>query len=144
MQTFIPFKNIDKSFKILDRQRLGKQRVEAIQIAYACLDISNFQWQNHPAVKMWKGYESFLIKKYLRKAIIEWKKRGYNNNKCNEHYKKLYQFVKNKKCIKPKWITNTFCKSHQSNLLRKNKTYYEKYFKLDNHNLEYIWPKGDK
>ena len=32
MQTFLPYKDIQKSVKCLDYRRLGKQRVEAMQI----------------------------------------------------------------------------------------------------------------
>ena len=32
MQTFLPYKSFNKSFKVLDYRRLGKQRVEAMQI----------------------------------------------------------------------------------------------------------------
>ena len=31
MQTFLPYSNFKKSAKCLDRQRLGKQRVEALK-----------------------------------------------------------------------------------------------------------------
>ena len=32
MQTFLPYASFEESAKVLDRQRLGKQRVECLQI----------------------------------------------------------------------------------------------------------------
>ena len=52
MQTFITSENISETAKILDTQRLGKQRVEAVQIANILLDQTDSKgWRNHPAVK---------------------------------------------------------------------------------------------
>ena len=80
MQTFLPYKSFDKSFKVLDYRRLGKQRVEAMQILNVLLGRTKTKgWVNHPATKMWKGYENAL-KQYLNKCIDHWIARGYNNN----------------------------------------------------------------
>ena len=35
-------------------------------------------WSNHPAAKMWKGYEEAL-ETYMAVCIDEWVKRGYKN-----------------------------------------------------------------
>jgi len=140
MQTFIVTKEMDRNAEILDRSRLGKQRVEAIQIARTLLGLSN-GWENHPAVKMWRGYESFLVKIYLKSIMNEWIKRGYNNDKCGKHYLQLLECIKSSEPIVPNWFSEDFFRSHQSNLLRKNKDHYSKYFSDVPDNLEYIWPK---
>ena len=62
MQTFITDFDMAQNAKKLDDKRLGKQRIEALQIAN-CLLVKESRWKNHPAVKMWKGYERFLIRK---------------------------------------------------------------------------------
>lgn len=54
MQTFLPYSSFKDSARVLDRQRLGKQRVENMQIITALLD-PDYGWQNHPAVNMWRG-----------------------------------------------------------------------------------------
>ncbi len=141
MQTFIPFKDIQRTAKALDGKRLGKQRIEAIQIERILLKITNTNaWTNHPTVKMWKGYESYLIKVYLRAILDEWKNRGYKNTLSENHYSELSSLIKNKKIIKPTWINKKFCKSHQSNLLRKNPEHYKKFFPKTPNNLPYVWP----
>ena len=59
MQTFTPFSDFEASMRVLDRKRLGKQRVEVIQIVRA-LTVPGYAWGSHPAALMWKGYEEAL------------------------------------------------------------------------------------
>lgn len=70
MQTFLPFPDYDKSARVLDDRRLGKQRVECLQILKA-LTIPSYGWQNHPAVKMWRGWEMQLCS-YASYILDEW------------------------------------------------------------------------
>ncbi len=41
MQTFIPEPDLYQSVRVLDRQRLGKQRVETLQIMNACVGLAH-------------------------------------------------------------------------------------------------------
>src|SRR5919107_1251142 len=59
MQTFVPYADFEASARALDQKRLGKQRVEVIQIVRA-LTVPGYAWSQHPAVLMWKGYEEAL------------------------------------------------------------------------------------
>jgi len=94
MQTFLPYPNFTKSAAVLDRQRLGKQRVETLQILRALSD-SSYGWQNHPAVKMWRGCERALAA-YGLLICAEWIDRGYKDT-C---MKKIMTFVdEDKVCI---------------------------------------------
>jgi hypothetical protein len=70
MQTFLPYPDFMKSAECLDSQRLGKQRVEAFQIWQTLTDQSD-GWKNHPAIKMWKGYEDALLR-YLDCCVWQW------------------------------------------------------------------------
>jgi hypothetical protein len=142
MQTFLPYQNIRHSAKVLDRHRLGKQRIEAVQIARECLGITKSNWSNHPAVKMWVGYEPFLVKVYLRAIMSEWKRRGYKNTKTEQNYFELLPYIAGKKVIKPHWIDEKFCKSHRSNLVYKKPDYYSQFFS-EKSGMEYVWPKKD-
>ena len=58
MQTFLPYSNFKETASILDYRRLGKQRVEAMQIINSIEKQTG--WKHHPIVKMWEGYESAL------------------------------------------------------------------------------------
>ena len=79
MQTFLPYKDFKKSAEVLDYKRLGKQRVEALQIHNIVSGKrTTGGWINHPAVKMWRGYMDALAL-YHNTMIDEWVSRGYNN-----------------------------------------------------------------
>jgi len=140
MQTFIVDRDMRRSASYLDNKRLGKQRVEAIQIARLLLGISEGNgWENHPAAKMWKGHETFLIRKYLRAVLDEWADRGFRNDKCEAHYDELSLRVKGKATIRPPWIEKVI-ESHRSNLIRKSPGHYRKFWPSVSHNLPYVWP----
>ncbi len=74
MQTFLPFADFAASARALDDRRLGKQRVEALQIVRA-LTRETYGWQHHPAVRMWRGYEEALGS-YGIVVCREWRRRG--------------------------------------------------------------------
>jgi hypothetical protein len=133
MQTFLPYPDIKKSLKVLDSQRLGKQRVEAYQILNIILNRTKTKgWRNHPAVRMWKGRANAL-KCYFNKSIEEWVARGYKNNMKLERIRG--------KIIFPRWFGNrNFHSSHKSNLLRKNKNFYSKFGWKESSDLPYVWP----
>ena len=139
MQTFLPHMNIVTAINILDNKRLGKQRVEAIQIA-SCLLEKETRWKNHPAVLMWKGYEAYLVFFYIFITISAFASRGFRNEKCLIHYARLSKLVSRTNLKRPPWYNERFVKAHQSNLVRKNKEYYSKHFPNVKNDLEYIWP----
>lgn len=133
MQTFLPYENFSESLRCLDYRRLGKQRVEAMQILNALQPgYTQKGWVNHPATKMWRGYEEAL-KMYMNMCIEEWVNRGYNNN---------MEIVKIAKDVTmPPWLGNEdFHASHRSNLLRKDLEYYSQFNWSEPDDLPYIWP----
>lgn len=143
MQTFLPYADFYASAACLDRQRLGKQRVEIVQILSANLGLTK-GWANHPATKMWKGYETGLL--FYGLAICqEWKKRGYQDG-CEEKMRELF-FRSGRKILwpaadlLPRWFgDDAFHRSHQSNLLRKLPTHYSQFGWEVEPNLPYVWP----
>lgn len=146
MQTFITDFNMAQNARNLDNKRLGKQRVEAIQILN-CLLIEESRWKTHPAVKMWKGHEEYLLRQYLLFIMLEWETRGFKNTKCVIRREELYKYFESKKelsnlnnILKPKWLTENFIESHRSNLLRKDYEFYIQKFPDTKLGLEYIWP----
>ncbi len=150
MQTFLPYKSFEKSMQVLDYRRLGKQRVETGQIleiltgkAFLPKNVlldsdgnwtpNKKGWSNHPAVKMWCGYEEYL-KYYLSANINEWIIRGYRNTIA------LPQFNLSENSVPLFLGCESFHESHRSNLLRKNREHYLVYWNCKD-NLEYVWPK---
>lgn len=143
MQTFMPFPSFAQSARVLDRQRLGKQRVECLQITTALLSGSG-AWYNHPATRMWVGYEIALVKYGLTVCKV-WKDRGYRDT-CFGKIRALISHVTMDEINNaplPHWVGDPdFHTSHQSNLVRKKPEHYRPYFPDVPDNLEYIWPKG--
>tara|TARA_R100000278_G_C5400100_1_gene139270 strand:+ start:129 stop:551 length:423 start_codon:yes stop_codon:yes gene_type:complete len=138
MQTFLPYADFSLSASVLDYRRLGKQRVEALQIYNALVDNPTLQgnkykgWLNHPAVLMWKGYEEALLL-YKNKMIEEWRDvRKYNNT---------MEIVEVPDSIKmPPWVGDERVHaSHRSNLLRKDFEFYSKFGWQEDIDLEYYW-----
>lgn len=146
MQTFLPDEDFRLSAKFLDYRRLGKQRVECKQLlsalGYTILNGSlcwtpppaNVGWINHPAAKMWRGYELALAE-YQADCIREWVSRGYNNTM------ERVVIPDDVDLVYPPWLGNeAFHASHRSNLLRKDPDWYGKFDWKEPTNLEYVWP----
>ena len=137
MQTFLPYEDFTLSAQCLDYRRLGKQRVEALQIFNALEGIPTKSgkqytgWLNHPAVTMWRGYEEALLL-YKNKMIEEWILRGYNNT--------MEMVGVSDDVEMPHWLGNEkLHSSHRSNLLRKDFEFYSQYGWRETPNLEYYW-----
>jgi hypothetical protein len=124
----------------LDYKRLGKQRIEARTIydinTGANKDWDNpGAWANHPAVKMWKGYENTLAL-YHDTCLMVWEYKGYKNN-----MPRLNDYTFNNIII-PDWYTIDLVNSHRSNLLRKDPVFYGQYRWDVPDNLPYVWGQG--
>ena len=133
MQTFLPLPSMGQSIRCLDSKRLGKQHVEAMQILKALNGDYNKTgaWVNHPATKMWRGYEAALTF-YKDLCIEEWIRRGFNNTMDyrKEHTAKM-----------PPWFGDTkFHASHRSNLMRKDADFYSQFNWEEPDDLPYVWP----
>jgi hypothetical protein len=141
MQTFLPYKDFARSAKVLDRQRLGKQRVEGLQILQCLLGIGSLRWKNHPAVKMWKGHEPYLVR-YIEAICDEWTSRGYKDT-VKTKIQRLCDVEPMMTYSAPLWLGDTkFHRSHQSNLIRKLPAHYRQYFPTISSHLPYVWPDG--
>ena len=130
MQTFLPYSNFQQSAEVLDWRRLGKQRVEGMQIIKTILNPEQKGWQNHPIVIMWTPYVQAL-QLYTNTIINEWIKRGYNNNM------KLYEI---NSLTMPHWLgKEEFHASHRANLLRKDFKHYSQFGWIENPTNPYVW-----
>ena len=141
MQTFLPYARFALSARVLDRQRLGKQRVECLQILRTLCGESD-GWRNHPAVRMWAGYEAWLGH-YAFRIICEWTDRGYRDT-C---WAKILDLMPTgvlpllSSAPRPPWLGNRrFHESHRSNLLRKFPEHYRRFWPRLRDDLPYVWP----
>jgi len=135
LQTFLPYPDFAQSAQCLDRQRLGKQRVEVLQLLKA-LNGESKGWKNHPATKMWAGCTEALIV-YGVAVCNEWISRGYKDT-CRD---KILAYSQGAKIVFPDWLGDEdFHAAHRSNLLRKDSEYYGQFGWDEPSDLEYIWP----
>ena len=118
-------------------RRLGKQRVETLQILNA-LSNPSYGWGNHPAVRMWRGHDASLVQ-YGLAICQEWLRRGYRDT-CAE---KIAAFAPSEDPFSrpPTWLGDeAFHASHRSNLLRKDFDHYKQFLWTEPTDLPYIWP----
>ena len=138
MNTFLPYSDYIKSGKSLDNKRLGKQRVEVLQMLNKINGVTHGRgWTNHPCTKMWQNNMNSLVDYGL--AICQaWTERGYKDT-CHEKIKK--HFNKNLTTQKPQWLgREDLHLSHKSKLIQKFPQYYRPLFPGIPENLEYVWP----
>ena len=142
MQTFLPYRDFAASAKVLDNKRLGKQRVEGMQIVKACFRTKG-GWVNHPATKMWRGSEPHLLL-YVQAMIDEWVSRGFKNT---IDLKTLFPdlWKKSHNSPSPEWLSqeehiSKIELSHKSNLLKKMEDYYSQYNWDVPNDIAYHWP----
>lgn len=140
MQTFLPCEDFTESAKVLDYRRLGKQRVECLQILNTLLGKSG-AWRNHPAVRMWRGYEGALAY-YGIVICMEWINRGYNDSVSISIDNLIEEYKLNIDEPIPPWIGGPIHSSHRSNLLRKNFEYYSQFGWSEDSTQPYVWPVG--
>ena len=145
MQTFLPYPDFAKSAAALDNKRLGKQRVEALTILKV-LQRGGGAWYNHPAVRMWEGYEEALVA-YGIAVTREWLRRGWKDTclaKISDYSprgKALTQKQLAARRLLPPWLGDPrLHRSHQSNLVRKDRAFYRPLFPRIPGNLPYFWP----
>ena len=135
MNTFLPYSGFDRSAQCLDRLRLGKQRLECLQILRT-LNGETHGWCNHPAVKMWDGYLEALVE-YGCAMCDEWTARGYIDNLRPQI---IAQSWGNSLQL-PVWLHNRrLIYGYRSNLVRKFPSHYRRYFPRISSNLPYYWP----
>lgn len=136
MQTFIPYgSDFTKTAMVLDRQRLGKQRVETFQIIQA-LTNPEYGWQNHPAVKMWRGHVEALAL-YGIAICDEWIRRGYKDSMRD----RFLPYCATLRAGNPKWLDRQdIAASHRSNLIRKMPDFYGPIWPEIADDIPYVWP----
>src|SRR5690349_17262811 len=145
MQTFLPYPSFADSAAVLDSPRLGKQRVETLQIARALL-VPTYGWQRHPAVGMWRGYLPALTA-YGLAMTDAWTSRGFADT-VREQVVEFAPEVDGRTQeelaaagLLPPWIGDEAVHaSHRSKLIAKDPEFYRPAFAGTPEGLEYSWP----
>lgn len=141
MQTFLPYEDYELSARALDRQRLGKQRVECLQLLQAIRAKQLGQkagWQKHPAFLMWELHPEAL-RRYAVAVCEEWIRRGYKDT-CLDKIQQI-EFHGRYSRLEPEWMgLSVLHLSHRSNLLRKLPEHYSSIFPNTPSDIPYFWP----
>ena len=148
MQTFLPYDNFELSARALDHRRLGKQRVETIQVVRA-LTWPDYGWKHHPAVLMWKGFEEALGR-YGFACCEVWTALGFGDTCALTIATDLraagVEVVRTQSELAdagalPPWLGDeSLHRSHQSALVRKDPEHYRPLFPSVPDDLAYVWP----
>jgi hypothetical protein len=152
MQTFLPVADFADSARLLDSPRLGKQRVETLQILRA-IELPDYGWANHPAVLMWRGRTPALVAYGLAMARI-WRERGFGDTTETQIGEFAPQVVGVPQAeladagLLPSWLGDeALHRSHRSNLIAKDPDFYRprfaELFGPEPDDLPYVWPEAD-
>lgn len=147
MQTFLPYADFKESVQVLDYRRLGKQRVETYQILKGLLrkDDVKAGWVNHPASRMWEGYELALLR-YQEVTCHEWTVVRNFKDTCWDKSWALFSKQQQADYVAgryefPDWLgDDDFHTAHKSNLVRKAPDLYRTHFLNVPADLPYVWP----
>lgn len=142
MQTFLPYADFTKTASVLDRQRLGKQRLENVTILNALVGEGGYA--HHPATLQWLGYEHALAE-YHEAIIHEWVDvRGYKDAQWDKFmgiYEPWSQAHPERDFGTPPWLGDeAYHLSHQSKLVHKAPEFYRPLFPDVPDDLEDVWP----
>jgi hypothetical protein len=149
VQTFLPYADFERSARTLDSKRLGKQRVEVIQIVRA-LTVPGYAWKTHPAVLMWQGYEEALGRYGLVMCDV-WVERGFGDTCAATIAADLAAFgispirlelALREADLMPPWVVDgdPVLESHRSALVRKDPELYGPMFPQADPEVPYVWP----
>ena len=136
MITFLPLPSFKDSAKVLDNQRLGKQRAEVKQLVRGLLGYDNLKSRSHPASIMWQGFIPALLE-YGLAICEEWRHRGYVDFVGAE----LAALPKGDIEMPPWFGIDAFHSSHRSRLVFKKPDYYRDKLGWGDSPVEpYLWP----
>lgn len=144
MQTFLPYPSFRASAAVLDVKRLGKQRVEGLQLLHTITGRSG-GWRHHPAAKMWAGHAAALAS-YTLAICEEWSGRGYKDTIADTVITIVSQDdLDLEKPVLPPWMIDggtlaKVCSSHRSNLLAKLPSHYRLCGWSEEPGARYFWP----
>ncbi len=153
MQTFLPYPDFVATATTLDAKRLGKQRVEAIQVLRG-LTVPTYGWRHHPAVTMWRGYAEALVRYGLDICAV-WCASGRADTCAATLTTDLaawngVRVIRTQRELAdagdlPPWLGDEALHlSHRSSLVRKDPDFYRPLFGDIPDDLPYVWPTSDR
>jgi len=149
VQTFLPYRDFAATAAVLDPRRLGRQRVEALQVLRA-MTRPGYGWRHHPVVRMWSGYAEALVR-YGLEVCAAWRATGRADTVAATLRAEFGGEVRGQPELAaagelPPWLGwEPLHRSHRSALLRKDPRWYRPRFGDDlPADLPYEWPVSDR
>jgi hypothetical protein len=146
MQTFLPDPDFVRTAALLDRRRLGKQRVEGLQV-FRATRVPGYGWRHHPAARMWRGYEEALVA-YTVTICDAWIAAGNADTVRATIVEEFGREPRSQAALEeaghlPPWLgDDAVHRSHRSALVRKDPDHYRPLFPDVPDDLPYVWPPG--
>jgi hypothetical protein len=148
VQTFLPYSDFARTAAALDPARLGKQRVEALQVLRA-IELPDYGWRHHPAVTMWHGRVPALVA-YGLACVDAWTASGRADSTRDQITEFAPEVVGRTQDdlagagLLPRWVGDPALHlSHRSALVRKDPAFYGPLFEDVPPDLPYVWPDAD-
>ena len=155
VQTFLPYPDFVESAQVLDQARLGKQRVEALQVLRA-VTLPGYGWQSHPAIAMWRGHRTALTA-YALAITDEWIAQGHADTvrpqvlefapALGDAHAPDAAHASASDLVAadlPSWLgDDAVHRSHRSKLVQKEPEWYRGRFPGVPDDLDYVWPGAD-
>jgi hypothetical protein len=142
MNVFLSSPGAAFSFTKLDRQRLGKQRVELKQILIA-LETGG-AWSRHPATLMWRGHIGYVARMGATCCGV-WLERGYKDSLMPYFHSKMVEHATTN--TTPRWLSDAawrgdcdFFEDVRANLVRKLPAHYAGFWPGTQPATGYRWP----
>ena len=148
MQTFLPYADFEASAGVLDPRRLGKQRVEVIQVVRA-ISRPDYGWRHHPVARMWRQHPAALGA-YGMAITGTWTAMGFSDT-CEATIRADLaeigvEDIPSQEDLRasaalPPWLgDDRLHRSHRSALVRKDPDWYGPRFPDVPDDLPYFWP----
>jgi len=143
MQVFLPYPSLSKSVQCLDKSRMGNQ------VWREAKTLLNGGWPNHPASKMFRGYEPALAL-YCLHGMSQLLANNWIDRSKSDNLIRYFRSIIDQSYGKidyPWWfydqdLLTKVCYSHQQNLLYKYPEFYSQYGwgRVPTTKPEYVWP----
>lgn len=151
MQVFLPFEDFAESAAVLDQKRLGKQRVETLQLFLGVLRLNNDgtpkttkrTWGDHVVGRLWAPHLYTLLE-YQEAVCNDWTARGYRDTCLDKTRVALERGIAagyEDSGTRPAWLGDERVhSSHRAALLFKAPEFYEQYGWQERPEYNYFWP----
>lgn len=144
MNTLVPLSDVNACAEVLEERHLNRLRSDIVQVLKGCCEPApepGSEVKEHPAIKMWRGNEPFLIK-FGTAVCIEWQSRGNSDATLKKILGFKSDFEESSREQPEWWGNEEVHDSHKSYLLRLKPSHYRRFWPELSDELPMIWPRS--